>query len=156
MFDDAENSVFLLTCILNAETNNAWRYHSLVVVGVDTHVVILEVKGELAELDVLQFILVEVWPAPEPSVDHMGEPFPPSYLQASIKRPLDGDTLAGVNSVGGDGGDERVQLVLLLLQLLYQALYGTLGKALVLTALSVAHEAVHDAQAGIVAVGGVH
>lgn len=64
---------------MNRRTD-AWRYHSLVVVGVDTHVVILEVKGELAELDVLQFILVEVWPAPEPSVDHMGEPFPPSYL----------------------------------------------------------------------------
>ena len=65
---------------LLSRPTNAGRNHSLVVVGVDTHVVILEVKGELAELDVLQFILVEVWPAPEPSVDHMGEPFPPSYL----------------------------------------------------------------------------
>lgn len=61
-----------------------------------------------------------------------------------------------MHSVGGDGGDERVQLVLLLLELLHQALDGTLGETLILATLPVAHEAVHDAQAGIVAVGGVH
>lgn len=61
-----------------------------------------------------------------------------------------------MDAVGGDGGDERVQLILLLLQFLDQALDGPLGEAFVLAALSVAHEAVHDAEAGIVTAGGVH
>lgn len=77
-------------------------------------------------------------------------------LQPSIQRPLDGHTLAGMHAVGCDGGDERVQLVLLLLQLLHQALDGPLGEALVLPALPVAHEAVHDAEAGVIAAGRVH
>ena len=78
----------------------------------------------------------------------------PSYLQSSVQRPLDGHTLAGVDAVGGDGSDERVQLVLLLLQLLHQAFDGSLGEALVLTALPVAHQAVDDAEAGVGAAGG--
>lgn len=61
-----------------------------------------------------------------------------------------------MDAVGGDGCDERVQLILLLLQFLDEALDGPLGEALVLAALSVAHEAVHDAEAGIVTAGGVH
>ena len=60
-----------------------------------------------------------------------------------------------MRSVGGDGGDERVQLVLLLLQLLHQALDRPLGEALALAALPVAHQAVHDAQAGVAAGGRV-
>ena len=76
------------------------------------------------------------------------------YLQPSVQRPLDGDTLAGMDSAGGDGGDERVQFVLLLLQLLHQTLDGPLGEALVLGALPVAHEAVDDAQAGVGAAAG--
>lgn len=56
-----------------------------------------------------------------------------------------------MDTIGGDGSDERVQLVLLLLQLLHQTLDGALSKALVLPALPVAHEAVDDAEAGIIA-----
>ena len=60
---------------------NTRRHHPLIVVGVDADVVILEVKGELAELDVLQFVLVEIRPAPEASVDDMGESLPPCNLE---------------------------------------------------------------------------
>lgn len=77
-------------------------------------------------------------------------------LQPPVQRPLDGHTLAGMDAVGGDGGDEGVQLVLLLLQLLHQALDGALGEAFVLAALPVTHEAVDDAEAGVVAAGRVH
>lgn len=77
-------------------------------------------------------------------------------LQPSVQRPLDGDTLARVDAVGGDGGDERVQLILLLLQLLHQALDRPLGEAFILTALSVAHEAVDDTEAGVIAARRVH
>lgn len=61
-----------------------------------------------------------------------------------------------MDSVGGDGGDEGVQLVLLLLQFLDQALDGTLGEAFVFAALPVAHETVHDTEAGVITVGRVH
>lgn len=79
-----------------------------------------------------------------------------SDLKPAVQRPLDGDTLAGMDTVGGDGGDERVQLVLLLLQLLHEALDGPLSEALVLPSLPVAHEAVDDAEAGVIAAWRVH
>lgn len=44
-------------------------------VGVDTHVVTLEVEGILAVFDMLQFILMQVGPPPQPGVDNMREPF---------------------------------------------------------------------------------
>ncbi len=61
-----------------------------------------------------------------------------------------------MDTIGGDGSDEWVQLILLLLQLLHQALDGTLGEALILSTLPVAHEAVDDAEAGIIAARRVH
>lgn len=59
-----------------------------------------------------------------------------------------------MDAIGGDGGDERVQLVLLLLQLFHQTLDGPLGKALILPTLPVAHQAVDNAEAGVCAAGG--
>lgn len=49
-------------------------------IGVDTHIVALEVKGKLAAFDVLQLILMQVGPPPQPCVDNVGEAFTPSYL----------------------------------------------------------------------------
>lgn len=49
-------------------------------IGVDTHIVALEVKGKLAAFDVLQLILMQVGPPPQPCVDNVGETFTPSYL----------------------------------------------------------------------------
>lgn len=60
-----------------------------------------------------------------------------------------------MSAVGGDGGDERIQLVFLLLQFLHQTLDGPLGERLALAALSVTHQTVHDAQTGVVTGGGV-
>ena len=54
-------------------------------IGVDTHIVTLEVKGKLAAFDVLQFILVQVGPPPQPSVDNVGEAFTPGYLSTDCK-----------------------------------------------------------------------
>ena len=57
------------------------------------------------------------------------------YLEASVQSALDGDAFGGVGAVGGDGRDEAVQLVPLLLQLLHEALDRALGERLGLTAL---------------------
>lgn len=73
------------------------------------------------------------------------------YLQTPVKCPLNGNTLAGMGSIGGNGGNEGVELVFLLFQLLHQTLDGPLGKGFTLTSLPVAHQAVHNAQAGVVA-----
>lgn len=75
-------------------------------VGVDTHTVTLEIKGKLAVFDVLQFILMQVWPPPQSGIDYMGKPFTASHLQPSIQCPLDGYTLAGMGPIGGDSCDE--------------------------------------------------
>ena len=49
-------------------------------VGVDADAVLLQVKGILAVLDVLQLVLVQVRPAPNPGVDDVGEAFAPCDL----------------------------------------------------------------------------
>ena len=49
-------------------------------VGVDADAVLLQIKGILAVLDVLQLVLVQVWPAPDPGVDDVGEAFAPCDL----------------------------------------------------------------------------
>lgn len=120
-------------------------------IGVHAHTVTLEVKGKLAVFHVLQFILMQVRPAPQPCIDYMREAFTSSHLQPSIKCPLNGHTLARVSPIGGDSCNERVKFVFFLLQLLHQALDGALGKRLALAALPVTHEAVYNAEAGIVA-----
>ena len=58
-----------------------------------------------------------------------------THLEAPIEGALDGDALGGVSAVGGDGGDEAVQLVPLLLQLLHQALDRALRERLGLATL---------------------
>lgn len=60
-----------------------------------------------------------------------------------------------MSSVGGDGGDERIKLVLLLLQFLHQTLNGSFSKRLTFAALPVTHQTVHDAQTGVVTGGRV-
>lgn len=125
-------------------------------VGIDTHIVILQVEGVLAELDMFEFIFVEIRPAPQPCINHMRETFPPCHLQSSVQCSLNGDALAWMDTICGDGSDERVQLILLLLQLLHKAFNGSLGKALILSTLPVAHEAMDDAEASIIAAGRVY
>lgn len=77
--------------------------------------VALEVERELAVFDVLQLVLVQVGPAPDARVDDVGKALAARDLQAPVERSLYRDALAGMGAVGGDGGDQRVQLVALLL-----------------------------------------
>ena len=58
----------------------AWADDPLVVVGVHTDAVRLQVECELAVLDLLELVLVQVGPAPDPGVDHMGKAFSPGNL----------------------------------------------------------------------------
>lgn len=73
------------------------------------------------------------------------------YLQTPVKCSLNGNTLAGMGSIGGNGSNEGVQLIFFLFQLFHQTLDGPFGKGFALTSLSVAHQAVHNAQAGVIA-----
>ena len=75
-----QNIVVTLQTDICDETKLTMRYDALIVVRVDTHLVALEIKGILAEFGMFQFILVQIWPPPEPSIDDMWEPLPSSYL----------------------------------------------------------------------------
>ena len=96
----------------------------------------------------------------------MREALPSGHLKSSVQGPGDGDTFGRLGSTGGDGGYQRVQLVSLLLQLLYQGLYGALAEGFALSALPgvslklgeremrtghlpVTHQTVHDGEAGV-------
>ena len=54
-----------------------------------------------------------------------------------------------MRSIGGDGGDERIQFVAFFLQFLHQRFDGPFGKAFIFASLSMAHQTVDDAQAGV-------
>lgn len=60
-----------------------------------------------------------------------------------------------MSSICSDCCDEGIQLILLLLQLLDKALDGSFSKAFALSSLPVAHQAMHNAQAGIITCGSV-
>lgn len=64
------------------------RLHSLVMVGVDTHFVLLQVEGVLARLHGLQLVVaVQVRPPPQAAVEDVGQAFPMGHLEASIQGP---------------------------------------------------------------------
>jgi len=123
--------------------------HPLVVVRVDADAVRLQIKCILTVLYILQLVLVEVGPPPDPGVDYMRESLPCGHLQPPIQRPGDGDALGGLSSARGDGGYQTVQLISLLLQLLDEGLYCSLAECFALSALSVAHQTVHDGEASV-------
>ena len=57
-------------------------------VGVDTHLVLLGVEGELTQVDGAQLVVgLQVWPTPQAAVDDMGQPLPVGHLQTTIQRP---------------------------------------------------------------------
>lgn len=132
-------------CVWQTESHDPRRHHSLIVVRVHTHVIVLQIECILTELDMLEFVLMEVRPSPQTSVYDMRETLPPSHLQTSVQRSLYGDTLAWMDSICGDSSDEGVKLISFLFEFLYQAFNGTFGEALVLSSLAVAHQAVNDA-----------
>lgn len=49
-------------------------------IRVDADGVALQVKCELAELDMLEFVLVKIGPAPDASVDHVRKAFAARHL----------------------------------------------------------------------------
>jgi hypothetical protein len=141
---------------LNGETSevNARADDTFVVVRIHANRVGLQVKRVLTVLHLLQLVLVQIRPTPNPGVDHMGKAFSPGNLEATVESPLYGDALRRVGPVRRDCRDERVQLISLLLQLLHQRLDCPLAKCFRLASLSVAHETVHDGEAGIGRGGG--
>ena len=122
-------------------------------VGIDADAVSLQVKCVLTVLDILQFIFVQVWPAPDASINYVWKPFscgnlreyikhrhsqePSSDLKSAIQSPGDSDTLGVLRPACGDGCDQTVQLVSLLFQFLYQGLYCSLAECLALSPLAV-------------------
>lgn len=65
-----------------------WRLHSLVMVGVDTHFILLQVEGVLAGVDGFQLVVaVEVWPPPQAAVKDVGQTFTVGHLQTPIQGP---------------------------------------------------------------------
>lgn len=54
--------------------------HPLIVIRVHTHAVILQVERKLTEGHMFELVLMEVGPAPQTGVDHMGEALPARHL----------------------------------------------------------------------------
>lgn len=64
------------------------RFHSLVMVGIDTHFILLEVKCILACINGPQLMVaVKVRPSPQAAVDDMGQTFTMRHLKTPVQRP---------------------------------------------------------------------
>lgn len=133
---------------------NARTHHTLVMVRIDTDRVRLQIKRVLAVFHLLQLVLVEIRPAPDPGVDDVREAFSTGHLETPVQRALNRDALGRVGAIGGDSGDEAVQFVPLFLQLLDQTLDSPLAEGFRLSSLPVAHQRVDDAEAGVGRGGG--
>lgn len=60
--------------------------HSLVMVGIDTHFILLKVEGILAGVDGPQLMVaVKVGPSPQAAVDDMGQAFTMGHLKTPIQ-----------------------------------------------------------------------
>lgn len=78
-------------------------------VGVDTYFILLGVEGELTEVDSPQLVVgLQVWPAPQATVDDMRQAFSVGDLQTPVQRPgtpqkrtvrTDGHLTEGVNRI---------------------------------------------------------
>ena len=79
-------SVFLIFTDLYRQSSevNPRTDDSLVVVGIHADGVGLEVERVLAVLDLLQLVLMEVGPSPDPCIDHVGKSLPASNLRIEI------------------------------------------------------------------------
>ena len=76
-------SVFFISTDLYRQSSevNPRTDDSLVVVGIHADGVGLEVERVLAVLDLLQLVLMEVGPAPDACIDHVGKPLSPRNLE---------------------------------------------------------------------------
>lgn len=74
----------------NSPAGLTWCLHTLVVVRVYTHFVLLHVEGKLAQVYGTQLMVgLQVRPAPQSAVDHVREAFSMRYLQTAIQRPAE-------------------------------------------------------------------
>ena len=87
-----------------------WRLDSDVVIGIDAHVIPLQVERKLAAVDGLELMVVlQVRPAPQAAVDHMGQTLAMRDLRVSNQPslPLHTATTGGSRSHGTDPCDGR-------------------------------------------------
>ena len=60
--------------------------------------------------------------------------------------PLNSNAFGGMSSVGGNGSDKRVEFVAFFLEFFHERFNGSLGKSFILSALTMAHQTVNDAE----------
>ena len=77
-------------------------------VRIDAYGIGLEVESKLAVFDLFQFVLVQIWPSPNPGINHVWKTFAAGNLKPSVQGTLDGDTFGGMGAVCRDGCDETV------------------------------------------------
>lgn len=93
----------------------AGRHHSFIMIGIHTYGIALQIESELAVFYVFQFVLVQIRPSPNASIDYVRETLASCHLQSAIESSLDGDAFAGMCSISSYCSDQTVQLVALLL-----------------------------------------
>lgn len=101
-----------------------------------THVFLLQIEGEMTDLQMFQFVFMKIRPTPNPSVDNMRKTFTTgdlidsidvdpicsrsTYLQSAIQRALNRHTFSRDLSARRNRGDQCVQFVFFIFQFFHQ------------------------------------
>lgn len=89
----------------------AGRYYSFIVIRIHTYGVTLQIESELTVFYMFQFILMQVRPSPNASINYMRETLASCHLQSAIESSLDGDTFARMCSISSYCSDQTIQFV---------------------------------------------
>lgn len=133
--------------LLNASTGTdslTGAFYSLIVVGVDAHLLLLGAEGKLTAFQRLQFVVaLKVGPAPHAAVDDMRQPLPVGDLQSAVQGAGNGDAVTGL-ARAAQGLFQFLHGTLLFLQFFHQSINGLLCPFFFLVTLFPAKKSLHS------------
>lgn len=77
-----------LNCMQTLSISFTWCFHSLVMIRIDTHFLSLQTEGKFTGFKRAKFVMgLKLGPAPQTTINHVGQTFSMWDLQSSIQRP---------------------------------------------------------------------
>ena len=113
-------------------------------IGIDTYIVEFKIEWVSAYWQMLEFIFVQVRPPPQSGIDDVREALAACHLQTTVECPRYCNTLSRHGAFLLHASHECVHLVRFVLELLGKTFDGALSKLLIVGALQMTHEAVHN------------
>lgn len=137
----------MLRVIFTVSRDQHWRkngaLHSLIVVGIDAHLLLLGAERKLAAFQWFQFVVaLQVGPAPHSAVNDVRQSLAVGNLQPAVQGAGDGDAVAGLPRAA-QGLFQFLHGPLLFLQFFHQSIHRFLCPLLLFVALLPPEKSLH-------------